>query len=256
MGFPSRSTDEPSIEGADALTPDHPHTIPIFAKGGAAYGYNSQIAVIPQYGVGLVLLTAGDQSALFLLYDALLSALVPAIDEAAREEAVATGFTGNFSSSAAACSATGGPEVCIKATFALDADSLILESLSRNGSDILDAVTTIWQLTLGSVLPPLDNSSLRLFPTEIPPVMGKLADGRAVAREDWRLVWGVGLPSDTELPHKGLLSRDCLSSAFVDWLYYGSEPVDRVVFVRDAATGAVLGVEVPFLRSGFLAKGT
>ena len=34
-----------------------------------------------------------------------------------------------------------------------------------------------------------------------------------------------------------------------DWLYYGGEAVDRLVFVKDAATGEVLSVDVPFLRA-------
>ena len=249
---------QPPIEGDQVLTPEHPHTITIFAKGGAAYGYNSQIALIPQYGIALTLLTAGDQSALFFLYDALLSTLIPAVDKAAREEAETNGFVGTFASSASACGATtglsSGQDVCTNASFALDDDSLIMSSLSRNGSDILEAFATIWSLTVGSVIPPLENSSLRLFPTELPPVHGKLADNRDVVHEDWRMTWSVGLSSDTELPHKGFPRRDCLTWAFSDWLYYGGEPIDRIVFVRDPATGEVLGVEVPFLRSGFLAR--
>jgi len=211
--------------------------------------------VIPQYGISLVLLTAGDQSALFLLYDALLSVLVPAVDEAAREEAKTTGFDGSFASPASTCAGASGGVACTNATFKLDADSLVLTSLSRNGSDILKAFATIWAVTVGSFIPPLDNLPLRVFPTEIPGTPARLADGRSVVLEDWRLWWGVSIEGDTELPVKGHQSSDCLLWAFADWLYYAGEPIDRVVFVRDAATGAVLGVEVPFLRSGFLARG-
>ena len=70
---------------ANDLTPEHPHTVDIYAKGGGAYGYQSQMAVLDEYGAGIVLLIAGSPLAMQPVYDAVLATLVPALDDIARE---------------------------------------------------------------------------------------------------------------------------------------------------------------------------
>ncbi|SPO04026.1 uncharacterized protein DNG_06709 [Cephalotrichum gorgonifer] len=236
------------IYRADELTPEHPHVIDIYAKGGGAYGYRSQVALLDDYGLGLVILTAGPGMAMTPIYEAMLSVLVPAADEAARQQAEGK-YTGSFKAE---------DDVAVEAKMVLDGDSVVIESLTRNGSDIIEGIQEIFNQGLGSIMG-FSVSTPRLFPTEIE-VRGTVADGqgnyeREVIREDWRMTWGnfSGLPQG-ELPGVGATGKDCLMWTLADWLHYGREPLDRFVFVRDAGTGEVLGVEVPFLRAGLLRR--
>ncbi|TQN71623.1 Beta-lactamase-like protein, partial [Colletotrichum shisoi] len=55
------------------LVPDNPHPVAIYAKSGGAYGYRSQLAILDEYGVAVVILTAGDMAAVPHIYDAMLA---------------------------------------------------------------------------------------------------------------------------------------------------------------------------------------
>ncbi|KAF8854004.1 hypothetical protein BDZ45DRAFT_693805 [Acephala macrosclerotiorum] len=71
------------------LAPAHPHTIDIYTKGGAAYGYEATMGVIDQYGIGYVVLTAGARGpeAQMPLVQALLVTLTPVVEDKIRETA-------------------------------------------------------------------------------------------------------------------------------------------------------------------------
>ncbi|OIW24735.1 beta-lactamase/transpeptidase-like protein [Coniochaeta ligniaria NRRL 30616] len=227
------------------------HTVTIYAKDGAAYGYRSRIGVLDEYGVGFVVLSAGDTNAVTVVADAVLAMLVPAVDAAAREEAIELGYSGSFVGESTPDTGS----ASFTATLELDGTSLVLKEMFRNGTDMLAAFQEVWAVTLGVFLPSLQsNGNPRLYPAELETKSGTV-DDREVIREDWRIWFDVQLSVDSELPGKGISAYDCLSWQFADWLYYGSEPMDRVVFVKDAETGDVLGFEVPYLRSGVLDRG-
>lgn len=260
------------------LTPAHPHSVAVFSKGGGAYGYRSQMSLVPEYGIGVVTLTAGDGAALTTLHGALLSTVVSAADEAAREEArvlYVGSFTGpcpQTTQSSGNGTAGGGsqaPKCWVNATLELDGDSLVLSALQRNGSDVLAPFGAIWNVTLGAFVGPLETpATFRVFPAEIvsPPEDIVLPGNAArpgttkvrAVREDWRLWWPITLPpAGPEFPGDRLAEQDCLRWSVADWLYYGQEPVDRVVVVREwleseSRAGRVLALDVPFLRSGLL----
>jgi len=228
------------------------HTVTVYAKDGAAYGYRSRIGVLDEFGVGFVVLSAGDTSALTVVVDAVLATLVPAVDAAAREETVVMGYPGSFVGKSSPDTGS----VTFNATMALDGNSLVLKEMLRNGTDMLVALREVYAVTIELFLPSsLESAGIwRLYPADLETRNGTL-DGREVVREDWRLWFDVKLDIDSELPGKGISAHDCTSWQLADWLYYGGEPMDRVVFVKDAETGEVLGLEVPYLRSGVLARG-
>ncbi|KAK0707715.1 beta-lactamase/transpeptidase-like protein [Lasiosphaeris hirsuta] len=235
--------------GYDVASGQGGHTVTVFAKDGAAYGYRARIALLDEYGVGLVLLTAGDADALTSVFDAALSVLVPALEGAAREEGKRE-YVGAFAGKSTR--ETG--EVEVNASVALDGASLRLIGLARNGTDILESLGELWAATVGEFLPSIETTGVyRLYPTGIFRE-SVLADGRKVLEEDWRLSPDLLLNSDTELPGKGISGNDCLDWTLVDWMYYGSEPVDRFVFVKDVGTGSVLGLDLPFLRTRRMGK--
>ena len=225
------------------------HPVTITGKDGVAYGYRARISLLDNYGLGLVLLTAGDQTALPLLFGAVLSTLVPAIDATAREQAEAD-YTGSYTSTS---------NVTVKATVSLTGPTLTLTTLSRNGSDILAALASIFTYSLAPLLPgemSRTTGVYNIYPAEVYRSR-TLPGGRKVVEEDWRFQWGLeeGVGVESDLPGRGISLGECKSWKLVDWLYYGGEAVDRVVFVRDGETGEVVGIEVPVLRTGVMLKG-
>ncbi|RYP68738.1 hypothetical protein DL771_006468 [Monosporascus sp. 5C6A] len=244
------------------LSPSHPRTIDIYAKAGAAYGYAAQAAVIDELGVALVLLTAGSQQSVQYIYDSALWALVPALDEVARDQAGM--YEGTYVNTAVDNGNSWDGGVILDATFEQDEHSLVLTALHRNGSDILASYRELFAATAGSFINATPTVP-RLFP------VGVVADGTTtttttgdgneeeeeedVVYEDWRIDWEMEFNGETELPGagaKGMSQDNCLAWPLTDWLHYGSEPLDRIVFIKSAESGEVRGVEVPFLRSGFL----
>ncbi|KAK6343706.1 hypothetical protein TWF730_011296 [Orbilia blumenaviensis] len=227
------------------LTPAHPHAIDIYAKDGGAYGYVSRIGIIDQYGVGFVVLTAGDTEAMYPIAEAVVTVLLPAVEEAARSEAEK--YTGLF----------GGKEGVegVNVNFTIDGGPGVkLNSLSRNGSDILEGIGKIWEgqeVSLGPL-----SKDFRIYPMEVETSHGKGYE--KIVREDWRIAMEVtgGIGSDTrsQLPSAGAFSKGCNTWQTFDLLYYGGQAIDRIVFWLNGTTREVVGVEVPFLRSGVLEK--
>jgi hypothetical protein len=102
---------------------------------------------------------------------------------------------------------------------------------------------------MGTVMPVMA-SGFRIFPTE--DTVPEIWNDRPVVRESWR-TWSDFLASgESDLPGVGLSGDNCLVWTIGDWLHYGSEPLDRIVFLRSSETGDIVGLELPFLRSGIL----
>ncbi|RYO81965.1 hypothetical protein DL766_009364 [Monosporascus sp. MC13-8B] len=252
LGFPweiFRPNPSVLFPGYNETSGEGGHSVTIHAKDGAAYGYRARIALLDEYGVGLAFLTAGNQDALTTIYDAALSVLVPALDAVAREQAEER-YVGKFVGRSTP--ETGGVDVDVSTE--VDGVSLVLTGMARNGSDILDALVEFWKVSLGVVLPTLKpTGTFRLYPAGIKRPR-RMEDGRETVTEDWRMMWEFEQNADTDLPGKGISEKDCLTWAVGDWMHYGSEPIDRVVYVKDRESGEVFGVDLPFLRSGVLNK--
>lgn len=226
------------------LTPDHPHPISIYGKGGGAQGYRTQISLVDEYGVGIIVLTAGPPQLVNLLTGALMTTFVPAVDEAARLEAQKK-YARTFEKDRKNVTNS----TAVSATFALDGDSLVIKELTNGDANIVTALVDIWGFTMGQY-GFAAKTPIRLFPDDIDEVI-ILKDGTKVKRETWRLWPESGGPGDTDLPGMTYQSDDCLWWTLQDWVHYGSEPLDRVLFYSDME-GEVVGFEAPFLRSGIL----
>lgn len=215
------------------LTPAHPHTIDMYTKDGYVPGYTSRIGVITDYQFGFTVLTAGPFNAMAPLTEAVLSVFLPALEEAARDEAAAA-YVGNFSTPADA--ATEGRLVLTMD----DGPGLRLSELSSNSSDMIAGLLGLrglWWGSIGSAEP-----DLRIYPTGI----SETVSG-ALVREDWRLVIEPPLvPSISELPSQKVYDKVCTTWMGHDIMSYGGQPVDRFVFLKEE--GEVVGIEVPFLR--------
>lgn len=230
------------------LTPNHPHTIDLYSKGGGAAGYRSQATVIDEYGVAAVVLTAGSPKAAKFVHNAVLKTLIPIVDAIARDQAVV--YTGTYASSP--CKSVG----TISVTIGQDRDSLVIERLERNGRDMLASYRELFVRNVGETLN-VSPTVARIYPADIttPSVLTEM-DGhnRSVLREVWRLDWELVGNNNTALPGADLGENECWNWAAAGWVYYASESMDRMIFVRDSSTGEVLGVEIEVLRSGLLRK--
>lgn len=230
------------------LDPEYPHTIDIFGKSGGANGYISQIAVIDQYGIGFALLTAGpvDISTAAIIYDAVISSIIPAIEKETRKQAET--YMGKFTSP----SISDQRDAPIIMQTSMDKrPGLKLNHLTRNGSDILEGIQKIWSSTLPMI--GVLGSEFRLYPTGIETTDPNY---NHLIKQDWRINPDVMPPSSihSDLPGQGKVGNICMTWQTVDWLYYGGEPLDRIVFTVDKEAGEVVGVDVPFLRSGLLGR--
>ncbi|KAK5995364.1 Beta-lactamase-like protein [Cladobotryum mycophilum] len=220
------------------LTPEHPHAITIYGKGGGAQAYRSQLEVIDEYGLGLVIMTAGPMQALTLITDALLATIVPAVDKVSRDQAKqhSRKFSGKGENG------TG-----FESTLVQDKDSLVLKSIHSGTSDLLKGLVKIWNLTIGEYVGTI-NPTVRLFPSDLN--NKATIDEKNVTREVWHLWPQADSSPASELPGAGTQDSDCITWTIGDWAHYGGEPMDRVLFYKE--DGKVVGFELPFLRSGIL----
>lgn len=222
------------------LTPDHPHPVAVYGKGGGAQSYRSQFSLLDEYGLGVVVLTAGDMGALTYIYDAVLAALVPAVDAVTREHAKVE-YAREFANCDVQTNDT------VKGSFVLDKDSLVLASLTRGDKDILAGWAKVFNESLGFFGPRI-SGTVRLFPADLDENV--TIKGEVVVKEVWRLWPDLAVAPAVDLPGFGLDKDDCLGWTLGDWIHYGGEPLDRIIFYRKE--NKVVGFEVPFLRSGVM----
>jgi hypothetical protein len=88
VGFPWE------ITRAENLLPQQ--VIDVYSKDGGLPNYHSRMAVIDQYGLGFVALTANSGRTLPVVAEAILVTVVPAANKAVREQARKNGYTGRF----------------------------------------------------------------------------------------------------------------------------------------------------------------
>lgn len=232
------------------LTPDHPHTIDIYSKSGGAFGYTSQISLVDQYGIGIIVLTAGPADAQPILSDMLTAGILPAVEEEARIQSAK--YTKHLS-------AIDKTNTTVKMHLELDSGpGLKLANLTRDGTSILDSLEKFWSIAMPQ-FGPLD-PDLRVHPADLStpgtmtiPATGNCTTTVEVIKEEWLITFSTqpntAARTGSELPGQGAMQEWCSSWQLSGWINWGGQPIDRLVFMLDKNTGDVLGVEIPFLRA-------
>ncbi|PLB45207.1 beta-lactamase/transpeptidase-like protein [Aspergillus steynii IBT 23096] len=277
------------IQRTTHLTPAHPHTVDIYGKSGGAAGYVTQIGVIDQYGVGVVVMTAGPVDSVNILYPAVLGTFMPAIEEEARGQA--RKYTGEWSTTLTTTTTNTTPNSNpsthannpaqdeaesdrIQLTLTQDAKGgLNITRLTRNGTSITTALQSIFRTAYTALGFGILGAEFRAYPSELEravpaeEVVALLTQAGAdtgrrngtntrLVRQEWRVNLDV-VPLDgaavSDLPGQGSLDAYCASWQVVDWMRYGGEAMDKVVFVVDEQRD-VLGVEIPALRGDLLVR--
>jgi hypothetical protein len=228
------------IYRTSGLTKRYPHTVDVYAKNGGIPGYLSRFALVDEYGIGIVALTVGPKAVLDSVTKTAMSLLVEAADNEARKQAQV--YVGNYSTTTAD---VGHVEVQMGIDID-DGPGLRVMNLTRNGSDILEAIRILF-ISNSVVASDLSPTEWRIYPTEIQRMAHVDEYGGDVVLEDWRLgIEPIVFDVKSGLPSEGIF-RDALASwPMLDSVYYGGRSVDRVVVVKGKD---VVGVEVPALRA-------
>ena len=199
-----------------------------FNKAGRIGYYGSLLVLLPDYDVGFSVLIAGDNipgNTNFNLADIIGAQLVPALEQAAREQAEAI-FSGDYVDDA--------QRSWLRLTTQVDRPGLGIEGWVSNMTD-MQTIAVVMQGGYSPVSP-----SIRLYPTGLETLR---ADGsRRVA---FKAVFeDLNLPARTD----AMFSTDCGTWVSFTGVTYGTQPLDQFVFEVDAR-GAVISIESLGLRS-------
>jgi hypothetical protein len=179
--------------------------IDIFAKGGDFGLYHSKFALVPDYNIGIVAFVGGSGEKDWL-NDQIIDIIFPALEEAAREQADVA-YAGTYSA------ATNGTEHKLKLSTEAGKPGLGLEKWTRNGSDILAALSQLANT-------PLTTDNFRILPTNI---------GRDIENGGSEVSWRA-LTSTSE-PNEIRSVFDACGSWFApESTAYGQHTIDQMLF--------------------------
>ncbi|KAI1634075.1 beta-lactamase/transpeptidase-like protein [Biscogniauxia mediterranea] len=198
-----------------------------YNKAGRIGDYSSLLIIIPDFDIGISILVAGDlpPNSNFGLADVVGEPLLPAVEQAAREEADAL-YSGHYVS----------PDSSMNSSMTITTDEkpgLSITQWFSNGTNF-QWIATVLQNEYASVTP-----STRLYPSGLE---GAGADGGK------RVVFKV-LFEDASAPSREnkMFSTDCGTWITVESVIYGSAAMDELIFNLNSA-GQVLSVTSPSLR--------
>ncbi|KAK4220309.1 D-alanyl-D-alanine-carboxypeptidase/endopeptidase AmpH [Rhypophila decipiens] len=210
-------------------------TIDAFNKAGRIGYYSSLLILLPDYDIGISALIAGPTipgNTNFNLADIIGNRLLPALEEAGREQASSL-YGGVYSDPARNAS--------LRITTQSDRPGLGIENWISNGTYM-----QYISVALQSGYQPVD-PTVRLYPTGLETVLTPEKDGRKGKRVGYKAVF-----EDKNLPARNpadgsMFSTDCGTWVSFTGVSYGTFALDQFVFELDEA-GRVRGLENMALR--------
>lgn len=202
------------------LLPDSSRIQTIITKAGGLRGYASQLLLIPEYGIGVIVLVAGDGRALSWLREETLRSLVPRIEEIARQQTADT-LSGTYIANS---------DASINSSISVEVDGssgLVMTSWSSNGTDFLARYISMSKKESGFV----GSGRVQLTPS----LTHRGGDGE---------VWRANMVPD-EFPTAGVINMHLVTD--VDTFTYASRSLEEFVF-RTNSGGRAVRVELPGLR--------
>lgn len=224
------------IGRAVSLTSDN-RTIDFYTKSGEVGEYVGVLALVPDYDIVLSALTAGDEASYSLVYGGLtqvVEALIPAIEQAGKEEANST-FAGQYQ--------VKGSNSTITISVDSDGPGLKITDWLSEGHDIPEEWGVI-STPAGGVPGSLSSApgvGVRLYPTNL----------RAGNQSSWRAIFDTesslasAADDDSQL---FFLQGSCLTWSTIDGSIYGLRAFDDFVFTLDDKTGRAESVTPRALR--------
>lgn len=188
----------------------------IVTKAGGLHGYSSQLLLIPEYDLGLVIFAAGDGHALAWLREEVLKSLVPKVEEISRSQ-VSDRLSGLYSSS----------DANVNSSLVLEfqgSSGLIVTSWISNGTDFLAHYAAMTN-------PKQRPGHVQLIPSNIE---------RGTNGQVWRAEF-----IQDELPFEGVVNMNLVVD--VDSFTYASHSLEEFVFQLDEA-GRAMRLNLPGFR--------
>ncbi|RDW71019.1 putative FmtA-like protein FLP [Coleophoma cylindrospora] len=195
----------------DCILSETSRPIIFVTKGGSHPGYYSSVIMLPEYDLGITILTAGSRSLKAKIIEAVTVALVQAAEDVAQSN-LKYRYTGEYLS----------PSKDLNSSLVLahsDAKSLYIESFVSNSTDVIAA----WQNLTGLE----ENFRVQLVPTLL------YRDEQNQRGEIWR---GLIVPQNR---NPGLVWDDfCLTDEDSD--YYARKPLFEMVFWEAQPGGKIV----------------
>lgn len=184
--------------------------------------YHSRFALIPDYQIGVIVLTAGsgDAPAQTALFNTLLTDLIPGLSATAKSQAN-TNHAGTYTSSNPNLNTT------LTLTTSPSAPGLQLTSFTSNSSNVISTLFAAARKTL--------HPDVRLYPTGL---VRKSNNGTEIRKYN-----AVILDADAKFPSTLIEALDCVSWQMVDSTVYGAVGLDEV-WIETDEDGKAVGVEV------------
>ena len=210
-------------------------TVDAFNKAGRIGYYSALLILLPDYDVGISVVIAGPTipgNTNFNLADIIGNRLLPALEEAGREQAQAT-YGGVYSD---------GKNSSLSITTQSDRPGLGIENWVSNGVN-MQYVSVVLQ---GGYQPV--NPTIRLYPTGLETVLSVEKDGRRGRRIGYKAVFeDLNLPGRS--PADGsMFSTDCGTWVSFTGVSYGTYALDQFIFEVDEG-GRVRSLESLALRA-------
>ncbi|KAI9927460.1 hypothetical protein MW887_003074 [Aspergillus wentii] len=195
----------------EILSFNQSRTLDLYTKLGDVGDYSAVFALSPEYGFGFIAMVAGDDSSDVTrqVADVVSNAALPALEDAAREEACCR-FSGEYATDQANSS------ISITAD---DGPGLKVEHWINNSTDMFDSLKTLAQPIQ------LSNVSIRLYPTGLE--TKNRVSFRAITVDPFAP------------PGLGPVTSSCWSWVLIDRNLYGSVGLDEFVFDVDDEGNAV-----------------
>jgi hypothetical protein len=203
-------------------------TVDLYTKAGDFGNYSSMTALSPDHNVGFTILAAGDGTTALVaaLSDAITGEIVPALEQAGKEEASKT-FSGTYASLPTTNSS-------ITINTACDcAPGLKVERWISDSVDMFEVIARI----VG-----VEDVAIQLYPT------GLRSPGPASSNVSFRAIFESSAPGQQAVKDAGPFTRSCSTWETVDRYVYGNVGIDEFLFEVDVATGDAVSISPRAVR--------
>ena len=194
-----------------------------YTKGGDIGAYHTNLALLPDYGVGFAVLAAGAGGGPLPIQALVADIVTPELEAVAREQADVT-YSGTYK-------AAGNVNSTITLSTDPEFPGFSIDSFISNSSDALTSIAALSGI-------PREDSIVRLYPTNL-----------EKCNEDGTKDISFRILSDRDPGYKiNSFFASCGSWYSVDGYTYGQEAIDQLVFTVDKKTGKVLSVTSAALK--------
>lgn len=191
-------------------TPDQ-RPIDIITKGGALTGYFSTIALLPEFGLGVTVLVAGDTAAQFDLRERVLAALIPAVDTLLRGE-VSRSYCGLYAG-------WDDKDSILRLEVDDHGPGLKITEWKSNGVDFLAVYGRLKHMPSD-----LTRWEAHLLPT------GVMSQGEDSEDGNWDVWRFTAVPKKIDSQEKKLFEDYCMTD--VDTLMYSGVSIEEVIIAK------------------------